>query len=115
MQKTHWRVLLSFAVLVLLLVTDGAARAAETKLDEPGTYLIEVSSGRPVRIGQNAVVAWSPDSQTVAVAEPLAGASHLGSVSCRLRTVPPATSSYRIRARSTICGGRQMARRSGSR
>ncbi len=38
-------------------------------LDEPGTYLVEVASGRALRVGSGALVAWSPDSQVVAVAD----------------------------------------------
>jgi hypothetical protein len=54
---------------LLLLLAGGAAMAAETQLTEPGTYLIEVESGRAVRLGQGAVVAWAPHSKLVAVAE----------------------------------------------
>src|SRR5262245_47146545 len=75
MQRTRWRVrLLGLALLVIGLAVDRAhAWAAEPTLDDPGTYLLEVSSGRSVRVGRNAMVAWSPDSKTVAVTEPAAG------------------------------------------
>jgi hypothetical protein len=64
----RWRVLLWCALLCLL--TAGVARADEPpRLDQPGTYLIEVGSGRTIRLGRGAMVAWAPDSKTVAVAE----------------------------------------------
>jgi Tol biopolymer transport system component len=71
MQGMHWRVLLAYAVLLLTL--EGRVSAEEAKLDEPGTYLIEVSSGRAIRVGRDAVVAWAPDSKTVALTESGAG------------------------------------------
>src|SRR3954447_4945388 len=71
MQGTRWRVLL--ACVLLLVSCHDDVRAADTRLDEPGTYLIEVSSGRAVRIGHDAVVAWAPDSKTVALTEPASG------------------------------------------
>lgn len=75
MPRTHWRVqLLAVALLMIgLAVEQVPARAAEPTLDDPGTYLIEVSSGRSVRVGRNAMVAWSPDSKTIALTEPAAG------------------------------------------
>ncbi len=45
------------------------ARAQTAELDEPGTYLIEVSGGRVFQLGMGTLVAWSPDGRTVAVAE----------------------------------------------
>lgn len=45
------------------------ARAAELRLDEPGTYLIEVATGRTLRLGTGALVAWAPDGTSVAVAD----------------------------------------------
>jgi hypothetical protein len=63
---------LLWSVLVVCLLATGAfrpARADEPRLDEPGTYLIEVGSGRTVHLGHDALVAWAPDSKTVAVAE----------------------------------------------
>ena len=75
MQRTHWRVpLLSLVLLVIgLASTRAPVRAAEPSLDDPGTYLIEVSSGRTIRVGRNAMVAWSPDSQAIALTEPAVG------------------------------------------
>src|SRR5438045_645361 len=63
----HWRGLL-WPVLLVCLLALGAyrpARAAEPRLDEPGTYLIEVGSGRTIHLGHGALVAWAPDSQGI--------------------------------------------------
>jgi hypothetical protein len=38
-------------------------------LDEPGTYLVDVATGRTIRLGVSALVAWSPDSTSAAVAD----------------------------------------------
>jgi dipeptidyl aminopeptidase/acylaminoacyl peptidase len=71
MQRTRWRVLL--LALALFIVVQPRVRAAEPRLDDPGTYLVEVASGRSVKVGRNAMVAWSPDSTMVALTEPAAG------------------------------------------
>src|SRR5437868_6047116 len=63
---------LLWSVLVVCLLANGASwtvRAAEPRLDEPGTYLIDVGSGRTIHLGHGAMVDWAPDSKTVAVAE----------------------------------------------
>lgn len=75
--------LVASAVVVVGLPSGGPARAAEVTLDEPGTYVIEVSSGRTIKLGRRAQAAWSPDSKTVAVAEIAAE-----SPTSRLRLVP---------------------------
>jgi Tol biopolymer transport system component len=67
MQPWIWRVIVPIAILALPIV--GTARAADVMLDDPGTYVIEVSSGKAVKVGRRAQVAWSPDSATVAVSE----------------------------------------------
>jgi len=47
------------------------ARAADPAPTEPGTYLIEIGTGKTIRLGQNAFVAWAPGSKQVAVADQL--------------------------------------------
>jgi hypothetical protein len=81
MSMRIWGIILPIAIVAL--VTSGPVRAEDVRLDEPGTYLVEVSSGRTVRLGRGAQAAWSPDSTTVAVAE-------IGAESSvpRLRLVP---------------------------
>lgn len=68
-----WRYVLLTVILVLVafspLPGSPDARAAEDSLDTPGTYLVEVGSGRTMSVGRSALVAWSPDSKTAAVAE----------------------------------------------
>src|SRR5215212_2087388 len=66
MRVAIWGCILSW--LVALVVSD-LAHAADASLDEPGTYLIEASSGRLIHLGHGAMVAWAPDSKTVAVAD----------------------------------------------
>jgi hypothetical protein len=77
-------------LLCLMLCCLFASRAlptpgsdAEELLDVPGTYLVEVATGRTFTLGVGAQAAWSPDSRTVAVAE--TGAE---SAVARLRLVP---------------------------
>lgn len=53
----------------MTLAGPAAARAEVPQLDEPGTYIIEVATGRVYQLGSGALVAWSPDSRTVAVAD----------------------------------------------
>ncbi|MCC6175936.1 MAG: PD40 domain-containing protein [Chloroflexi bacterium] len=50
---------------------EPAALAPSTPPDAltPGTYLVEVETGRTVPLGRSALVAWAPDSRTVAVAD----------------------------------------------
>ena len=67
MKAWIWRLILPVAIVALTL--GGPARAADLVLNDPGTYLIEVSSGRTVKVGRRAQVAWSPDSTMVAVSE----------------------------------------------
>jgi Tol biopolymer transport system component len=56
-------------VLGVALGVSGLAAADAPSLDAPGTYVIEVESGRAILLGRGALVAWSPDGRTVAVAE----------------------------------------------
>ena len=59
-------------VLVLPLLTEppGAqAQSAPLGPQEPGTYVFNLASGTWRRVGTRAVVAWSPDSRLLAVAE----------------------------------------------
>jgi len=79
MQRWIWRTILPIALLALPV--GGPARAADVTLDEPGTYLIEVSTGKTVKVGLHAQIAWSPDSRTVAVSE-------IGAETPRLQLVP---------------------------
>src|SRR5688572_2385289 len=74
---------IAIAVAVVGLPSGGPAHAVEVTLDEPGTYLVEVSSGRTIKLGRRAQAAWSPDSKTVAIAEIAAE-----SPTSRLRLVP---------------------------
>lgn len=76
-----WRLVLPIAIVALLAI--GPVRAADVTLDDPGTYLVEVSSGRTIKLGPRTQAAWSPDSKTVAVAE--TGAE---SATARLRLMP---------------------------
>lgn len=46
-----------------------SVRAADPGPTEPGTYLIEVGTGRLLKLGTGSLVAWSPDSKLVAVAD----------------------------------------------
>jgi Tol biopolymer transport system component len=60
------------ALAAVLWIVDtglGSVMASELRLDEPGAYLVEVESGRQIYLGRGALVAWSPDSRTAAVAE----------------------------------------------
>jgi dipeptidyl aminopeptidase/acylaminoacyl peptidase len=81
MSERIWRTVVPIALAVLL--AGGGVRAAEVTLDEPGTYIVDASTGRAVRLGSGAQAAWSPDSKTVAVAE-IAAESPVS----RLRLVP---------------------------
>ena len=76
-----WRLVLPIAIVALLAI--GPVRAADVTLDDPGTYLVEVSSGRTIKLGPRTQAAWSPDSKSVAVAE--TGAE---SATARLRLMP---------------------------
>src|SRR5687768_9521916 len=67
MREWIWRFVLPVVIAALPIV--GTAQAADVMLEDPGTYLIEVSSGRTIKVGRRAQVAWSPDSTVVAVAE----------------------------------------------
>ncbi len=67
MKQWIWRLILPIAIAAL--PASGPARAADVVLDDPGTYLVEVSSGRAVKVGRRSQVAWAPDSKTVAVSE----------------------------------------------
>ncbi|MCC7367540.1 MAG: PD40 domain-containing protein [Chloroflexi bacterium] len=70
MRIRRWLLSLLTACLLVVGVGLGTARAADTaSLDEPGTYLVEVGTGRTVLIGHSALVVWSPDSQVAAVAD----------------------------------------------
>jgi hypothetical protein len=62
-------VLSLIVALVASLWFGGATATADDGPSEPGTYLIEIGTGRTLRVGQAAVVAWSPDSKLVAVAD----------------------------------------------
>lgn len=68
MRGRLWRLSLLCCVLLLLPI-GGPALAEQPHLDQSGTYLIEVGSGRAVRLGKGAVIAWAPHSQLVAVSE----------------------------------------------
>src|SRR5688500_8290610 len=81
MREWIWRLILPIAIAALPI--GGPAGAAELTLDDPGTYLIEVSSGRTIKLGPRAQAAWAPDSKTVAVAE-----SGAESPTPRIRLVP---------------------------
>ena len=78
-----------FVVLASLLAPLSPVQAADLRLDDPGTYLIEVTTGRVLRLGAGALVAWSPDSTSVAVAD-LSAESPTPRL--RLFTVPDGTS-----------------------
>lgn len=55
--------------MVVALAGPASARAEAPELDEPGTYLVEVATGRVFQLGAGALLAWSPDGRSVAVAE----------------------------------------------
>ena len=57
------------AVLIASIMLAGVVRAQQTAPIDTGTYLVEVASGRMVRLGENALVAWSPDGKVAAVAD----------------------------------------------
>jgi Tol biopolymer transport system component len=57
------------AILMAFAVLAEPARAADPGPTEPGTYLIEVGTGRLLKLGTGALVSWSPDSKLVAVAD----------------------------------------------
>lgn len=62
------------ATIMLAAVLAGApapaGRAqAQTSLSEPGTYVVELESGQTMRVGENALAAWSPDGTLLALAE----------------------------------------------
>src|SRR5262245_7564443 len=69
MKQWIWRLILPIAIAIATLPAAGPLRAEDVSLDDPGTYLLEVSSGRTVKLGPRAQVAWSPDSKTVAVVD----------------------------------------------
>ncbi|MGE3912689.1 MAG: hypothetical protein AB7K36_25245 [Chloroflexota bacterium] len=59
-------------VAVAAVLLTGTTVTANEPLNEPGTYLVEVGTGRTIPLGISALVAWSPDSQTAAVADMIA-------------------------------------------
>lgn len=70
MPARTWALSIVAASLLLLCLSVVPALAADAvTLDEPGTYLVEVATGRHVMIGSSALVAWAPDSQEAAVAD----------------------------------------------
>jgi len=57
------------AMLMALALLTEPVWAADPGPTEPGTYLIDVATGRLLKLGTSALVAWSPDSKLVAVAD----------------------------------------------
>ena len=49
MREWIWRLILPVAIAALS--AGGPVRAADVTLDDPGTYLIEVSSGKASEVG----------------------------------------------------------------
>ena len=69
------RIALLAVLVAACLFGAGVAQAADPpSLDDPGTYLLEVETGRTIRLGLSALVAWSPDSKVAAVADMSPGA-----------------------------------------
>lgn len=60
---------LALAFLLALSTSFAGIVRAQGGPSEPGTYLVEVSTGRLVRLGENALASWSPDGKYLAVAD----------------------------------------------
>lgn len=65
------RVTVIVAVVLLIGRADGrpTVAMAEDRLSEVGTYLIDLETGQRIRVGENALIAWSPDSALAAVSQ----------------------------------------------
>ena len=62
MKQWIWRLILP--IVIAALSASGPVRAADVTLDDPGTYLIEVGSGRTMKLGRLDLAAWDEDRPT---------------------------------------------------